>query len=77
MSRVPYTAAVPLIESIYSRHSAGCCLHIVIDDGNWDSLDWCLEQPDICDECRECALILKTMTVTAMKKACRKARYET
>ena len=24
----------PLIDALYQRHSTGCCLHIVLDDGN-------------------------------------------
>ncbi len=73
MSRIPCTAAIPLIKEIYRHHPAGCCLHIVLDDNNLDSVDWCLEQPDICDLCLECGNILKTMTGTAIKKAIRLA----
>lgn len=25
---------LPLVRAIYERHCAGCCLHIVTDDGN-------------------------------------------
>ena len=32
--------AQPLFKSIYKRNSGGCCLHSVIDDGNWDSLSY-------------------------------------
>lgn len=24
----------PMVRALYARHSAGCCLHIVLDDGN-------------------------------------------
>lgn len=30
--------AQPLFRSIYKRSGAGCCLHVVIDDGNWDCM---------------------------------------
>jgi len=26
----------PLVDRLYARHAAGCCLHIVLDDGNTD-----------------------------------------
>ena len=32
------TKAQPLFQSIYRRNSAGCCLHVIIDDDNWDCL---------------------------------------
>lgn len=25
---------LPLVHAIYARHAAGCCLHILTDDGN-------------------------------------------
>jgi hypothetical protein len=28
--------AAPLYKSIYKRNSGGCCLHVIIDDCNWD-----------------------------------------
>ena len=28
--------AQPLFQSIYRRNSGGCCLHVIIDDQNWD-----------------------------------------
>lgn len=36
---------VPLIAAVYAREGggAGCCLHAVTDDGNWDGADFCLE----------------------------------
>jgi len=75
-ARLPYTAAVPLIRAIYSRSDGitGCCLHVVLDDGNWDCLDWCLAQEGICDECRACAGVLASMSMTARRKALRVAR---
>jgi hypothetical protein len=71
--RVPAAEAVPLIRKIYERNGVGCCLHVALDDGNWDCLSWCLEQPDCCDECRACGELLLRMSVTARKKAARLA----
>ncbi len=25
---------MPLVQAVYARHAAGCCLHVMIDDGN-------------------------------------------
>ena len=27
---------LPAVRELYARHPAGCCLHIVLDDGNVD-----------------------------------------
>lgn len=27
---------LPLVRAVYQRHCAGCCAHVVIDDGNVD-----------------------------------------
>jgi len=34
-----------LVDQIYDRHCAGCCLHITLDDGSVDDdhLDLCLK----------------------------------
>jgi len=50
-----------LIGAIYELNEVGCCLHIVLDDGNWkrEDVQWCLEraQHGICREVAE--LLLK------------------
>lgn len=69
MSAAKLAAAVSMIESIYRRHAAGCCLHVVLDDGNYGCVQWCLDQPEICAECRECANVLLTMSKTQIRKA--------
>jgi hypothetical protein len=28
---------LPLVNAVYARHCAGCCLHILTDDGNVDN----------------------------------------
>lgn len=35
---------IPYARKVYARHSAGCCAHIVLDDGNVDNadVDYCL-----------------------------------
>ena len=30
-----------IIQRIYARHAAGCCWHVVLDDDNWDSIEFC------------------------------------
>ncbi len=71
--RVSALAAVPLIRSIYFRHGAGCCMHIVTDDYNLSnsSVEFCLNfaRENNCAECEECAKVMLTLTVTARKKA--------
>ncbi len=33
----------PLVAALYEQHSAGCCWHVVLDDGNVndDHVKWC------------------------------------
>lgn len=50
---------LPLYKSIYRRDSNGCCLHVVIEDSNWESIG----DPDDKEEykhkdCRALAKIL-------------------
>jgi hypothetical protein len=45
--------AVELVAQIYRYSGAGCCWHVVLDDGNWDSLDFCRKWArDRIDECK-------------------------
>jgi len=75
-ARVPASSAVRLIQEVYRIGPVGHCLHIVLDDGNVSNGDvqWCLDKPDICDVCRACAVVLRSMTVTARRKAIRLAK---
>ena len=59
---------LPLVRAIYERHCAGCCLHVVTDDGNVEQ--WCA---DACVEtarerehadCLKAAEMLAAMTPT-------------
>src|SRR6185369_16413008 len=69
---------LPLVQSIYSRHSGGCCLHIVTDDGNVedDHVAFCLKyakeqgHPD----CVTAAELLLRMTKTQRRKIYRSDR---
>lgn len=58
-------AAVELVQSIYVRHGAGCCMHIVTDDGNIEDGDvqHCLEfaMKRGCPECIALAALLLTI----------------
>lgn len=49
----------PLLRSIYSRNSGGCCLHVMVDDANWD----CPVDDDDCthEDCKQAAIILSDM----------------
>lgn len=33
--------AAELVARIYASHGAGCCWHVVLDDGNWGSIEFC------------------------------------
>lgn len=67
--------AQELFLRLYKRHSAGCCLHVVLDDGNADDevVRWTLVNVggDACKdpaECRELAEILLRMSKTQRLK---------
>ncbi len=66
---------MPLVRALYKRHSAGCCWHLVLDDGNYTSVSWCVdriakegcyEAPAL--ECLALAMVLPKMTVTQLRK---------
>jgi hypothetical protein len=49
----------PLLRKVYKRQSGGCCLHGIVDDGNWDSTypdDWLKHK-----ECREAYALIQEM----------------
>jgi len=44
--------AIEIIRRIYAKSCVGCCWHVVLDDENWDSIEFCRQwaaehrQPD-------------------------------
>lgn len=64
---------LPLLNAIYARHCAGCCLHIVVDDYNVEdsSVQFCLEHAieKGHEECIIAALQLLQMTRTQRLRA--------
>ena len=68
---------MPLVHSVYRRHSAGCCWHVVLDDGNvgQTTVSWCAEQikqgkPHWCGnlDCWQLADLLPRMSRTQVAK---------
>lgn len=63
---------LPLVREIYERHCAGCCLHIVTDDGNVEQhsaescVEWAREQGH--EDCLRAAEILAQMTPTQRRR---------
>ena len=68
MSKPTVPEVLPLVNDIYERHSAGCCLHVVLDDLNVDNkfVDMCvnraIEQGH--EDCFVLALKLSLMSKT-------------
>jgi hypothetical protein len=66
------TDAYPLVQKIYERSCVGCCLHVVLDDGNIenDHVQFCLEeaQKKRHAECLELAEMLLLMSKTQRRK---------
>lgn len=65
---------VPLIFAVYERNGAGCCLHVVTDDANWDSVAWVIEnlKPGHAD-CRAAAEMMAQMTESQISRATARA----
>jgi hypothetical protein len=63
---------LPLVRRIYERHCAGCCLHIVTDDGNIEQghVDFCVQQAKDQQhaDCLAAAEMLAAMTETQRRK---------
>ena len=71
-NRPTVAMALPLARQIYERHCAGCCLHVVLDDGNLD--DECVRLTIASAEhgdCRELAAMLLLMSRTQRAKLSR------
>lgn len=56
--------AIEMAKENYERHGAGCCLHVVLDDGNLgrSHVEFCLRQPDCCAECIRLGRLLLRLT---------------
>jgi hypothetical protein len=39
-----YAKAITAIQDLYEHHGAGGYGHVVFDDGNHDSVEWCLNE---------------------------------
>ncbi len=69
----------PLIAAVYASENggAGCCLHVVTDDGNWDSVDFVLgyarEQGH--PACIKAAEMMSQMTESQISRATSRALY--
>lgn len=65
---------LPLVLKLYQTYDggAGCCLHIVLDDGNVNdsSVDFCIKcaQDEGHPECEALARLLRQMSRTQRKK---------
>jgi hypothetical protein len=63
---------LPLVNAVYERHCAGCCLHILTDDCNVedDHADYCLTQARERDhaDCIAAAELLVRMTETQRRE---------
>lgn len=59
---------MPLVNKLYERHSAGCCLHIVLDDGNikLSDVEFCMGYAKAKEhkECFELAALLSKCSIT-------------
>lgn len=68
-----HVRAVGMIEQLYHRHAAGCCLHIVTDDGNIQDkhVDHCVEYAEKMGhrQCHELARLLQSMSVEERAQA--------
>jgi hypothetical protein len=79
MTRKPTVPEVlPIVQRLYARHSAGCCWHIVLDDGNtepsstkWVIDEWLTKSDCNAPECRDLAELLPLMSTTQRDKLCR------
>lgn len=63
---------LPLVRKLYARHGDGCCLHVVLDDNNYDSVQFCLDYAKEinCQECTQLAEKLSQMSYTQIRKLC-------
>lgn len=67
---------VPLIRAVYDREDgsgcSGCCLHVLVDDDNYDAADFTLEwaRKHGHADCLAAAEMAAKMTYSQIKRAC-------
>lgn len=63
---------LPVCRLLYAEHSAGCCLHIVLDDYNVEdhSVEFCIEHAEAAGHpfCASLARALRSMSRTQRRK---------
>jgi hypothetical protein len=68
---------IPLARALYARHGAGCCLHLVLDDGNYgdDIVESCERGAAAAGhaDCLELAGLLRQMSKTQRGKVAKHA----
>ena len=78
MAKPTVPEVLPLVNALYARHSAGCCLHIVLDDGNVStgSVEWCVGDATERghEDCVRLAKLLLQMSRTQRLKLANSAR---
>ncbi len=74
MNKPTVPEVLPLVNAVYKRHCAGCCLHILTDDGNVSDGDaqFCLDQAH---EKGHADCIVAAEALRQMSKTQRKAIY--
>ncbi len=72
---------MPLVQALYARHPCGCCWHVVLDDGNYDCVPYCVSsiEKDGCfdggdTECYALAKLLPLMSKTQLRRLARSKR---
>lgn len=71
---------LPLVQSLYRKHSAGCCWHVVLDDGNTEKVFVEVSARNVTrwpckhnEECNKLAKLLPLMSRTQLTKLVRDA----
>lgn len=69
---------LPLVKALYKRNSAGCCLHVLLDDGNVgdSTAAYCLQYARDAGhhDCEELASKVVLMSATQRRKLAHFAR---
>jgi hypothetical protein len=72
MQRPNVPEVAPLVAELYKRNAVGCCLHIVLDDGNVSNrhVDFCIAwaRDKGHKECEHLAKKLRLMSTTQRRK---------